>query len=272
MAAMMMVMSEEDDLRAMSVDRSLDENLPILRSEMTISLGEMERQMEFPANERDDLYAFSQLDWAKGLEDYFAAKEPGLAGTLRAEVMEIAASARRLRGMCLTTLAAMEEEDIVCVVAAEYLEHVAMYTTQDAAVAAGAMDPGVLLFVEEFVERAAGMLRRGAAEFGGEDAAQFREQASKIEALCTDTEALLQKMVSSSYWRSWRCLPPRGHRPMDPTPLDMTPMDDTTPPLDDTTPMEDTTPPLDDTMPMEDMTPMEDTTPLLSNSERSDQQ
>jgi hypothetical protein len=202
---------------------------------------------------------------------HFAAKEPALAEILRGkeawsdatldELVEIAASVHCLRGMCLKTLAAAEEDDIVCVVAAEYLAHVATCTPHVgdsipkfpyeavadqvfAAVAAGARDPGVVGFVEGCAERAR-RLRRGAADFGGEDAVKLREHAATVEDLCADTEAFPQKMVSSPYWRMWRNVIGReagaqAHTPMKSTAISM-----------DTTPA--------------------DTTPLLSTSERSDQ-
>ena len=163
------------------------------------------------------MLAFSKLDWAKSLEDsivdvikimaddrvmddccrgaaYFAAKEePELAETLcgkaawldatRAELEEIAASARHLRRVCLRMLAAAKEHDVVYLAAVEYLEHVARDTPHGgdsnsipvfpdeaaaeqvhAAAVAGARDPGVARLVEEFAERA-GRLRRDAKEF-----------------------------------------------------------------------------------------------------------
>ncbi|KAM0902202.1 hypothetical protein ACQ4PT_019440 [Festuca glaucescens] len=252
-----MMMSEEDDFRAMAeegVDRSFDENLPNFRSETTRLLGKMKCQMESPPVDRELPYVFSQLGWAQGLEDrtvnvikylaadrdycrrgaaHFAAKEPALAETLRgkaawsdatrAEVVEIAAGARLLRGMCLKILAEAEEDHIVCMAAAEYLAHVAeeldtphvhdgdsipvfpyeaAVDQLDATVAAGSRDADVMLFMEGFAERA-GHLRRGAAEFGGGDAARLRKHAATVEALCAGTETFLQKIVSSRYFERY---------------------------------------------------------------------
>jgi hypothetical protein len=281
-----MMMSEEDDFRAMAeegVDRSFDENLPNFRSETTRLLGEMES----PSVDQELHYVFSQLEWAQGLEDktvnvikylaadrdycrrgaaHFATKEPALAETLRgkaawsdatrAEIVEIAAGARLLRGMCLKTLAEAEQDHIVCMAAEEYLAHVAeeLDTPQshdrdsipvfpyeavigqlDATMAAGSRDPDVMLFMKVFAMRA-GKLRRGAAEFGGEDrdAVKLREHAATVEALCADTETFLQKIMSSPYLEMCRLLIHQevatgAQTPMDTTPLETTPMDDTRP-------------------------------------------
>ncbi|KAM0902200.1 hypothetical protein ACQ4PT_019438 [Festuca glaucescens] len=252
-----MMMSEEDGFRAMAeagVDRALRRNLPNFRSETARLLREMERQMKSPPVHRDLPCVFSQLRWAEGLEDnsvnlinsmatvrdycrhgaaHFAAKEPALAETLRgkaawsdatrAEVVEIAAGARILRGVCMKMLAEAEEGHIVCMAAAEYLAHMAedtpyewdpnsipvyMYDAVvdqlDAAVAAGTRDPDVVRFMEVFAQERAGNLRRGAAEFGGEDAVKLMEHATTVEALCADTETFLQKIVSSPYFERAR--------------------------------------------------------------------
>uniref|UniRef100_A0ACD6AJA1 Uncharacterized protein n=1 Tax=Avena sativa TaxID=4498 RepID=A0ACD6AJA1_AVESA len=253
-----MMLSEEDRFRSTAeegVDPSFTESLPIFRSEITRRL----REIESPSIEGEYRNAFSQLDWAEGLEDttvnfvkhmaddrdlcrrgaahFAAAKDPALAEALRgkaawsdvtiAELVEIAASARHLRGTCLRVLAEAEEEDIVGVAAAEYLEHVATHTPHarggdgedsipeypyravadqmHAAMAAGASHPGVKRFVEGFAERKAGRLRLGAAEFGGKDAAKLMEHVATVEALCADTEAFLQKVVASPYCEMWRC-------------------------------------------------------------------
>jgi hypothetical protein len=101
--------------------------------------------------------------------------------------------------------------------------------------AAGSRDPDVMLFMKVFAMRA-GKLRRGAAEFGGEDrdAVKLREHAATVEALCADTETFLQKIMSSPYLEMCRLLIHQevatgAQTPMDTTPLETTLMDDTTP-------------------------------------------
>jgi hypothetical protein len=60
--------------------------------------------------------------------------------------------------------------------------------------------------VEVFAQERAGNLRRGAAEFGGDDAVKLREHAATIETLCADTDTFLHKIVSSPYFQRARLL------------------------------------------------------------------
>ncbi|KAM3259268.1 hypothetical protein ACQJBY_050824 [Aegilops geniculata] len=217
------------------VDPDYEEKLPLLRSEVTRSLQEMESPTY------DD--AFVKLDWSESLEDstldvvnilaadgdecrrgaaLFAGEQP-LADALRgqaawydarrAEAEEIASGARRLRHTCLGTVATAETEDIVCLGAVDYIEHVfkeiphvASSPPEQMAAAraqAHAQGPAATRFAEEFAE-IAGRLRRGAVDFGGEDqglAEALTERAATVDALCADMKAFADKMESSAYWR-----------------------------------------------------------------------
>ncbi|KAI4989277.1 hypothetical protein ZWY2020_036594 [Hordeum vulgare] len=234
--------TEEEHFRSMvdeGVDREDEEKLPLFRSEVTRTL----QEMESPPYHQDQLHAFEKLDWSQSLEDstvdvveflaadgderrrgdaLFAAEQP-MADALRSQAAwydarrdedeEIAAGARQLRHRCLTTVATAKTEDIVCLGAVDYIEHVfkemphvASSPAEQMAVAraqAKAKGPAAKRFAKEFAE-VAGRLRRGAADFGGEDqglARALTERAATVDALCADMEAFVDKMENSAYWR-----------------------------------------------------------------------
>lgn len=234
--------TEEERFRSMvdeGVDREDEEKQPLLISEVTRAL----QEMESPPYDEDQQHAFEKLEWSESLEDsavdvvkmhaadgderrrgaaLFAGEQP-LADALcsqaawydarRVEAQEIASGARLLRHRCLRTVATAETEDIVFLGAVDYIEHVfkemphvASSPAEQMAVAraqAQVQGPAATRFVEEFAE-IAGRLRRGAAEFGGEDQGLTRaltERAATVDALCADMEAFVDKMESSAYWR-----------------------------------------------------------------------
>jgi hypothetical protein len=241
-AATAAAMSEEDNFRSMAargLDRSCEEELQIRRAEMVRSLRDLDSYQQsqlhgFTGLERYESLVDSTNDFIKILtrqsDDcrrgaaHFADKDPAVADTLRSkaawsdarrrEAWDIVAGARRLREICLRTVAEAAEEDIVDVAAVEYFAYVASdsipeFADEAMADQVHAQCTGFKHLVEAFAQRAV-RLRRAASEFRAEDyTAALRKSAAIVETLCADTESFLQKIMSSPHYKnrmSMKCL------------------------------------------------------------------
>ena len=149
----------------------------------------------------------------------------------RAEADAPAGAAWRLRDGWLRDVATVQDDDaeigLVATPAEAFLEFLARemdgggVPEADAAradaidAAATAGNGAAARFAAEFVGRLAGIFRRAAETYAGQQgeavAEGLRRCVAKVEVLCADPEALVPRMQASGWWMFWRLINQQQH-------------------------------------------------------------